>query len=200
MQLHDRVDPTHTALLVIDVQNDFCHPDGHHSCRGADLSTTDSMLPKLEQLIYQARKFGVKPIFIYASHDDWTNSKSWLDRNNPNGNCAPGSWGMDTYRLQVTEKDGRVIKHRYNAFIGTELDMILRSNEIQNVIVTGVATDVCVDSTARHASMIDYFVTVPKDCCATFSPQRDHEAALRLLEDRFAMITTSDDIIETWVK
>ena len=203
-QLEEHVSPTRTALLVVDVQNDFCHPDGYHGRRGARLSQIAEMIPRLERLLDESRKAGVPAIFIATHHSSWTNSPSWLARRRKDGgdsaedSCTPGSWGAAFYHVSPTEDELVVIKHRYSAFIDTDLDLILRSRQIDNLLITGVNTNVCVDSTARHAYMLDYFVTVIEDCCATTSPQEDHEAALRLLSGRFAKIATSEELIQIW--
>lgn len=200
MEFQNRVDPMCTALLVVDVQNDFCHENGYLGKRGANLDAVQEMVPYLERIVCEAKKQNVRIIFIRSSHSDATDSPSRLEANDVRGICYPGSWGMDGYRLQPSEKDDIVIKHRYDAFIGTDLNMILHSQGITNVIVTGVNTNICVDSTARSAAMLDFFVSVPEDCCSTSTGPGDHEAALRLLDGRFASVTTSDAIIATWLK
>lgn len=203
--LAEKTVPEKTALLVVDVQNDFCHPDGYHGKRGAYLDQIKEMVPRLEKFIDAARSAGVHVIFIQTHHSSWTNSESWMARRLRHGiaagggdSCTPGSWGADFYVVKPTENDVISIKHRYSAFIDTNLDLILRSRKIENVIITGVNTNVCVDSTARHAYMLDYFVTTVEDCCATTSPLEDHEAALRLLKGRFSYIATSEEVMNTW--
>ena len=77
--------------------------------------------------------------------------------------------------------DPVVTKHRYNAFFNTDLDTILRANAIRNVVLTGVATDVCVGTTAREAFLRDYYAVMVDDGTATFSPSRLHAAKFRPL-------------------
>lgn len=203
-KLEELVRPNTTALLLVDLQNDFCHPRGYFGKQGACLDQIEQMMPPLQRLVKAAQEFAVHTIYIRTEHCFWTDSRSWLSRkfvkNGPpgEGSCQPKSWGADFFRVCPTECDFIVAKHRYSAFVKTELDLVLRSLRMGNVIVTGVQTNVCVDSSARHAFMLDYFVVVPEDCCATSAPFEDHQAALRLLEGSFAIVTTSKEIINSW--
>ena len=78
--------------------------------------------------------------------------------------CATGTWGAEYYRVQPTNDDCEVVKHRYSAFVGTTLEVILRSLARQTVVVTGVTTNVCVESTVRDAYMRDYRPLLVEDC------------------------------------
>jgi biuret amidohydrolase len=82
-------------------------------------------------------------------------------------------------------------KRRYDAFLGTELDLVLRLHEVENVVVVGVCTDVCVSATVQRARYLDYRCLVLRDATAWTSPER-HEAALLCLEVAFARIETVD--------
>jgi nicotinamidase-related amidase len=89
-----------------------------------------------------------------------------------------------------------VQKYRSSGFWGTNLDMLLRSNVIKTVIMTGCTTEGCVESTARDALFNDYYVVLPEDCVASDDP-RQHEASLFLMRHRFDVVT-SDDILAVW--
>ncbi len=89
--------------------------------------------------------------------------------------CEPGAWNGDFYQIKPRPDEAIVTKHRYGAFEGTDLDLILRSRGIRSVIMTGVATNVCVETTARQAFLRDYYVVFTNDCSATFS-QAQHDA------------------------
>ncbi|HEX4714357.1 MAG TPA: isochorismatase family cysteine hydrolase, partial [Ktedonobacteraceae bacterium] len=89
-----------------------------------------------------------------------------------------------------------VQKYRSSGFWGTNLDMLLRSNAIETVIMTGCTTEGCVESTARDALFNDYYVVLPEDCVASDDP-RQHEASLFLMRHRFDVVT-SDDILAVW--
>ena len=90
-----------------------------------------------------------------------------------------------------------VIKHRYSAFINTRLDSILRTMKVENIIVLGVATNVCVESTARHGYMLDYHCVFVADCSATYD-QAAHEMTLKVFRKHFGTVVNAQDIIDTW--
>ena len=111
--------------------------------------------------------------------------------------CEPGEWNGDFFRLRPLPDEVIVTKHRYGAFESTDLDLILRSNGIRNVIMTGVATNVCVETTARQAFMRDYYVVFAGDCCATYS-QAQHDATLVNIDLFFGEVVTSDQVMACW--
>src|SRR5262249_59917777 len=90
-----------------------------------------------------------------------------------------------------------VTKHRYGAFEGTDLDLILRSLGIRSVIMTGVATNVCVETTARQAFMKDYYVVFAGDCCAGYS-QVLHDSTLVNIDRFFGQVVTASQITACW--
>ncbi len=114
--------------------------------------------------------------------------------------CLPASWGGD-FVAELKPLDGEpvVVKHRYSAFVDTRLDLLLRSNGIRTVILPGVATHCCVESTARDAAMRDYYVVVPEDGVAVRGKQRHlHEASLEVLGTYFGQVVGSRDIEAVW--
>ena len=92
--------------------------------------------------------------------------------------CEAGEWNGDFYKIRPQPDEAIVIKHRFGAFESTDLDLVLRSQGIRSVVMTGIATNVCVETTARQAFMRDYYVVFTSDCTATYS-QRAHDATLR---------------------
>jgi len=93
--------------------------------------------------------------------------------------------------------DPVVVKHRYNAFLNTDLDTILRANGIRTIVFTGVSTNCCVESTAREAFMRDYYVVVVDDATASYSREL-HQAALKTLDALFGEITSIAALTEIW--
>jgi ureidoacrylate peracid hydrolase len=90
-------------------------------------------------------------------------------------------------------------KHRYSGFKGTDLDMILRANDIRTCIVTGVSTNVCVESTFRDAFEHGYYIAVPSDGTASWSKELG-EATLQNVTHRFGLVTTVDEIVRIWAR
>ncbi|WP_018930535.1 cysteine hydrolase family protein [Gracilibacillus lacisalsi] len=193
--------PEETALIVVDVQNDFCHEEGSLAQKGANLEMVSSMITPLEKVIEQARKAEVTVIFIQTIHEDSTDSKTWMKRfknkEKPDV-CRKGTWGSEFYRIEPHAEDIVVIKHRYSAFINTRLESVLRTKGIKSLLVTGISTNVCVESTARDGFMLDYQVVLLEDCCASFSKEA-HEMTIINIDEYFGDVTTSDQILNKWM-
>jgi ureidoacrylate peracid hydrolase len=190
-----------TALIVVDVQNDFCHNQGVFSkYKTVMLDHVEQAVSKLCALIEKCRQSNLPIIFIRTTHSDWTNSPSWLKRMEGAGEkmriCAPDSWGSNFYNVAPKEGDCIVTKHRYSAFIGTDLDLILKSQGIENIFVTGVATNVCVESTARDGYHRDYNVILIEDCCGAYD-NTEHAATLNNISKFFGTVTTAETLIAT---
>jgi ureidoacrylate peracid hydrolase len=90
-----------------------------------------------------------------------------------------------------------VVKHRFNAFIDTELALILRSRRIRTLVVAGVLTNVCVESTVREAFFRDYYAVVPEECVATYD-KAQHDAALANIDTFFGHVTSVRELEAAW--
>ena len=190
-----------SVLLVIDVQNDFCHPEGLFAKAGLELNGIQACIEKLLPLIDVARSSALPLIFVKTFHDAWNNSPSFIERHMRKAAraeiCATGTWGAAYYRVEPTKDDCEVVKHRYSAFVGTTLEVILRSLARQTVVVTGVTTNVCVESTVRDAYMRDYRPVLVEDC--TGAPTRqEHESAIHNVRTYFGSVTDSASLMALW--
>ncbi len=199
--LEQKASPEHSALLVIDVQNDFVADGGFFDKIGADVKAAQKKIPNLVHLIDRARSAGVPVIFVQAIYDPEYVSAPMRERNSRRAveipRCLTGSWGADFYLVQPEPGEPVVIKHRYSAFSNTELDALLKRRGIRSLLLTGVATDTCVESTGRDAYFIDYYVSIVSDCCGAFS-EGDHDSALKRFDRDYGAIVTSDEVIATW--
>jgi ureidoacrylate peracid hydrolase len=199
--LERKVAPGNAALIVVDVQNDFCAEEGVFGKTGNDLSMVREMLPRLKLLIEGARSAGVPVIFVQAIYDPVYLPAVWYERNARLNfevpRCLSNSWGADFYEVAPLKGETVVRKHRYSAFVDTNLDLILRSRQIQTVIVTGVATNICVESTSRDAFMRDYYVALVDDGSAAYSREQ-HQAALTNIAIGFGVVTTVDEVLDAW--
>ena len=197
----ERWDPRWACLLVVDVQNDFVSPKGSAAQRGDDVSAAQAMVPRLTRLIEEARRVGLTIVYIRTTHSEWTDTPSWIYRKSQEktlSTCREGSWGAEFYDGISPLPDERVvIKHRYSAFINTDLNTVLKAKGIESVLVTGVATNVCVETTTRDAYMFDYYVTMVEDCAAAYDP-RLHEGTLENIRRHFGLVASSGEIIESW--
>jgi ureidoacrylate peracid hydrolase len=199
--LKDRCDPRYAALIVVDVQNDFVSPDGSAGKRGDDVGAAMAMIPNLTGLIDQARKVGLTIVYIRTTHSDWTDTASWIYRTSQKSGlstCREGTWGAEFYDgIAPLPSERVVIKHRYSAFINTDLNTVLKARGIQSILVCGVATNVCVETTARDGYMYDYYVTMIDDCSAAYDAKL-HMGTLENIRRHFGLVASSHQIIETW--
>jgi ureidoacrylate peracid hydrolase len=199
-----RYDPAHTALIVVDVQNDFCSPDGSLAGVGNDVSAAVEMVPRLQGLIENARAVGMPVVFIQTIHDETNDSPQWLGRvdagpgtERPGITCRTGSWGGEFYEVAPQPGDHVVIKYRYSAFIGTNLEILLRTLGVQSLLFTGVATEICVESSLRDGLFADYWVSLVEDCAASYS-QAAHDASVSVVGTQFGTVTTSTELASIW--
>ncbi|UCN15334.1 cysteine hydrolase family protein [Cellulomonas iranensis] len=200
-----RFAPGTAAVVVVDVQNDFCDPAGACAQRGSDVAGAVAMVPRLERFLDAARAAGVLVVFIQTTHDATTNSPAWLARRGdpvpgaptPVATCATGTWGAEFYRVAPQPGEPVVVKHRYSAFAGTNLDVVLRSAGVDSLLLTGVSTNVCVESTLRDGLFAEYRVTLVEDCAASFEAEA-HAATVANVEQYFGVVATSEEIGATW--
>lgn len=203
--LEEIADPRHSALLVIDVQNDFCHPQSWSGKCGRDLSMMPEMIEHLRVVLAEARRQPLLRIFFQSTHlpDGLSDSGPWMYRNlskgitkNPETDfCEDGTWGHQIVdELQPGAGELVIKKHRSDGFHQTNLDLILRDNGIKTVIATGVVTEGCVDSTVRSALFHDYYAVVPTDCVAS-QVRAKHDASLLISK---ADLCTTNELLRLW--
>ena len=202
-------DPSCSALILVDVQNDFCHPEGGLGQRGVDMGPIQEMLQRLMRLMEEARGNGAHVISLWTSH--WP-ERTWpayhrMERfkfslADPGSEYTPlvaeGTWGADICE-GFEPQPGEILikKNRYGGFTGTNLDLALRSLGVKTLILTGVATNVCVESTAREGFMLDYNVVLVKDACGATSPE-EHEATLLTFRKYFGRVARVVEVVAAW--
>ena len=207
-ELSELVDPAHTALVVVDVQNDFCAPGGAFDRLGIDMSMYPALLARLERLTGAARVAGVLVVYVQMTTLESGRSESPAQirfnmrlhashTGEPLRYALDGSPGHEILpELAPAPGDLVIKKYRSSGFWGTNLDLVLRSNGIRSLVVTGCTTEGCVESTARDALFNDYYVVIPEDAVAS-DDRAQHEASLLLMRNRFDVATT-DEILGMW--
>lgn len=205
------LDPQRTALMIIDMQRDFCDPLGYIHRRGEDVGAARAIVPRIRAVREAARRLGIFSVFTREGHRsnlaDLPESKrlktarsgAEIGSSGPLGRLLiRGEHGWDFIDELRPEVDDLVIdKSGTGSFHGTDLDTVLRNQGIENLILTGVTTGVCVSSTAREAADRGYGVLVLEDCCAEPDPEY-HLMAIRLLQIEggyLATVSTSSDFL-----
>lgn len=190
------LEKTKTAVIVVDVQNDFCAPDGAMGKMGKDLRQVETSVAALESFLGYCRSNQFPILFVQTKHSPVTDSPNWTKRlqgkQNAVGICRT-PWGQEFYKVQPEEQDVIITKHRYSAFVGTNLEMILRSKGIENLVLCGVATNVCVEGTARDGFMKDFTVITVSDCTASYS-RNEYDSAIFNLNTYFGTVASSQEL------
>jgi len=200
--LEDVVDPKTSALVIIDVQNDYAKQNGR--------LLFPEMVDNLRRIIEEARRVGVLVIYIQDTllPGRFSDSPAWVrhymlaeKKNDPETIAAEALEGSLGHRIidEIAPLPHELVvkKYRSSAFVGTGLDLLLRSNGIRNFIATGLVTYGCVESTCRDASN-EYCVVVLRDCVE--ATRKDlHEANLKIMEYRYDLVT-SRQVLDVWKK
>ncbi|MCL2493727.1 MAG: cysteine hydrolase [Clostridiales bacterium] len=195
---------TQKALVLVDVQNEFCDPKGVFGQKGMDLSPIDNMMVALRRLVDSAHEKGIPVVFVQNIEDDNTDSFAWRMRPDAKedsaneGVCRRGTWGTEIFEFVPQEGDIVVQKNRFSGFLDTPLNKILRNRGIETLIFTGVATNICVETTARHASILDYHIILAPDGCATWYPDLQ-EATCKNIRLWFGKVADSEEITSLWI-
>ena len=200
--LTDRIEPRHTAILVVDMQNDFCAKGGYiDKVRQPDMSGNAPLAKKIMTLVAADRSAGAMVVWIKANYERKYLSGQALAKLDEMGVdlvcCEGGTWGWDFFGVEPLADELVVEKHTYSAFYGTELDGVLRFNGIQTLILTGVATNVCVKSTLRDGYFNGYYTVMPEDCVGSYAPDL-HDASLRNVRNLFGDVPASKAVIDVW--
>lgn len=201
--LQEMVQPSHTAVLVIDMQNDFAHGDGASARCGQDVSPVRAVIPHIRRLVEGARASGVLVVHIQNTtlENGRSDSPAWLGFKTKYGKdpayCMPGSWGHRLVEeLQPASGEPMVHKYRSSGFTHTNLDHILRNSGIETVVCCGCITEGCVESTVRDASFHDYYTLVASDAVGSFT-RKYHDASLMVMGSRYP-VHEVDRYLEVW--
>jgi ureidoacrylate peracid hydrolase len=199
------VDPHKTALLVIDMQNGFCDPEGGLSKAGLDVSAMTAVVPKVRQLVDACRGLGLPIMWSLQQHllEDTTQKTKRVPSHIQKRKVAPpaprGTWHAElvpSLKEVSRAEDYLVVKHRFSMFYSTTLDSLLRMLSISHLIVSGVATNVCVESTVRDAYFRDYDITVIEDCVAGTMLDL-HQATLKNVEIYLGELVLLDEFLDS---
>ena len=209
-----RLDLAKTAILVIDMQNDFCHPDGWLAHIGVDVTPARKPIDPLQTLLPELRKAKVPVIWInWGNRPDLLNISAGLRHvYNPTGDgvglgdplpsngakvLAAGSWAAAVVdELAPKPEDIQVDKYRMSGFWDTPLDSILRNLGKTTLLFGGVNADQCVLCTLQDANFLGYDCILVEDCTATTSPEYCWQSTLYNVKQCFGFVTDSEAILK----
>ncbi|MEK9945363.1 MAG: isochorismatase family cysteine hydrolase [Alphaproteobacteria bacterium] len=192
--------PEATALLVVDMQNGMCKPEGSHARLGLDISMLAGAIAPCQKMIAAARTAGVLVAYSHLAYaPDYSDGGYIVREIMPNiataEVCPRGSWDAEIVE-ELTPQPGDLVieKSRMSSFMRTDLERQLLGRGIDNLIVCGVTTNMCIESTVRDASQLDFRTFVVRDAVGEVDAAR-HESALTSMGFLFAQLITTDEVI-----
>jgi len=200
--------PEHTALIVVDMQNDFLDPKGKFVKWKRDISPMQAVVPHVNQLVEAAHKAGVPVIYTLGYEDlefrDEPGQWRYVRFESDGEVCSKkGTWGAEFYK-DIHPRAGDIVveKHDWSAFTGTDalgnrLDQILREMGTITIVVAGVKTEVCVDDTVIEGKSRGFFVVIPREAVATdrVNMQEPH---LEKWDFKSGKVMRTDEVIQNW--
>lgn len=202
-----------TALIVVDMQNAFCKKGGLFDIMGMlDEGKAGRAIANNKRIIAAFHRAGIKVIYLRMAYradfadaggpespNYWKEKSRQKMRENPEHKrkfLVEGAWDAEIVdELKPLPEDIVINKNRFSGFFNTNLDSILRTFNIKHLVFTGVATNVCVESTLRDAFFHEYFPVLVSDACANIGPDFTQEAAIWTISNVFGWVTTTADVI-----
>ena len=204
-----------TAVIVVDLQNAYASPGGYLDLAGFDIAGAKAVIGKIAEVLDIARGAGLPVIFFQNGWDpDYVEAggpgspnfhksnalKTMRARPELQGQLlARGGWDYALVDdLQPRPGDIVLPKTRYSGFFNSQLDSVLRARSIRHIVLVGIATNVCVESTLRDGFFLEYFGTVLADATHQAGPEFLQEASLYNIEKFFGWVSTTDDFRATF--
>ncbi|NQU12830.1 MAG: isochorismatase family protein [Desulfobacteraceae bacterium] len=209
-----KIDLLKTAVIVVDMQNCFVRKGGYFDLAGHDISAAEKIIEPCKQVITSVRGKGGKIIYLQmgcspdlsdaAAADSPSSRKSGglvMIKQRPELRdkiYIYGTWGADIIEeLKPLKEDIVVRKQRYDGFFGTNLDIILRNLGIRYLLFVGIATNVCVESTIRHAFFLDYFPILVSDGVSQMGSEIVQQATIFNIQSAFGWVISSKDLLHS---
>jgi ureidoacrylate peracid hydrolase len=195
------IDPKETALLIIDAQNAFCHPEGTLGISGADMAALTAVVWPIHRLVQLCKAHGIPDIWSIQHHlpEDVTRAQHKIQPHTSKRArvaCLPGSWDaeiVDELKPLIDGHSHLIEKHKFSVFYGTRLEVLLRLLGRRMLLVCGTTTNACVDTTVREAYMRDYDVVIVRDAVGGVNPAW-HEMALAVWARYVGAVVSLQDI------
>lgn len=197
-KLKIKVNPEHTALVIVDMQRDYCCEGGVFEKMGFGLEAPKLLASRLNEFLNKVRPVLKFIVHIKMELNPHLRSPALAEHYERVGLQRKHDSSFSQF-YGVEPKEGEIIipKYRYSAFVSTYLDQYLRSNRISTLILVGLATNVCLESTARDGFMKDYHIVVPKDMTEGTSDEAK-KWSLFNIGTFFGEVVNSKDLLIAW--
>jgi ureidoacrylate peracid hydrolase len=196
--LQAKVRPEQTAVVVIDMQKDYCCEGGAFDRRGFDILPAQRLAPRLNEFLDEARKAVKHVVHLRMTKPPELSSDVTAELYERLGIERKYDLSYaDFFGVRPQYSDVVIPKYKYSGFVSTYLDQYLRSHNIKTLIVTGIATNVCVESTVRDSFMRDYYAVVPSDLTEGTSPEAKR-SSLSNIDMFFGEVVESEDLLKCW--
>ena len=193
--------PAHTVLVIVDAQNDFVHSDGFLAKFGIDMTHIQAAVPRINDFVVTCRLAGVTVIFIREIVSPATVLPNFLShyRGFDKVGVQEGTWGAQFYDGLIKPESGEriIIKPSYDGFEDTNLDVTLRSLGLKTCLYAGFASNVCVESTARHGFVKGYYSVLLTDASAAGSIG-EHDAFKNVFKTFYGPTLRTDEVAAVW--
>lgn len=189
--------PGRTVLLLIDLQNDFLHPDGWYAQNGIDISHMRRVIEPTARLLEAARAADVPVVWTRHGYRDARDAGPFLELRPflKEGGLRLGTWGFELYpELDARQEDWLVEKSRLSAFFNTKLEVVLRALQAETVLIGGVLTNQCVAATSKDASFRDFKPIVVEELTGTTLPHL-HEPAIEMMRVGWAEVRSLEKAV-----
>lgn len=202
LTLGEIVYPKHTALIIVDMQNDFVYGLGEIGPTPTKIYyANEKMILSLLEFVEVCRKFGVQIFWIITHHGrdiDLPPYKARMARRGEPPVCIEGSKGAELIGELVPKRGERIfIKHGYDGFTGTDLDICLKNRGIDTLIMSGFSTNTCVDATLKHGFHLGYYIVVGSDITST-ATEGVQDIYLRNFSTHYGLVTSSKEVAKIW--
>jgi ureidoacrylate peracid hydrolase len=206
------IDPRRTALIVVDMQNAFASTGGMLDLMGLDITGADQVTDSVRRLIEAARAGGIDVVYLQIGYAEDQHNAGGPESPNPRKELGLrlmqmrpelrgkiltwNTWDFDVVdSIKPEPGDLVVYKTRYSGFAGTNLDQLLRARGKRYLLFTGIASNVCVESTLRDAYFLEYWPVLVSDASLQAGPREIHEATLFNVRTFFGWVTTTDQLL-----
>lgn len=199
MDLQTKLNSASTALLVVDIQNDFCSPAGLMASMSKDVSGMDTVIEKIKHLAALCEKVGIPTFYTQQIYDRTKLTDLQKEQYDLDGKMITCDINGDGYKFyKLNPPSDRVFpKYNYNVFSNHSLNNELSERGIKTLIITGGLTQICVETAIRNGFDIGYKIVVPRDLVATTSKDPEtQQRTLSLVAKTYGVVVDSTEVME----